>query len=82
MSMIKRYCQDAEAVEFRAVEIARMESARASLLALAELFQECGRLADDYADPERMVQMLVEGVTETWQAGRRNIRHEVELVAA
>ncbi|WP_043470254.1 hypothetical protein [Kitasatospora sp. MBT66] len=82
MSMIKRYSQDAEAVELKAVEIARIEDPRASLVALAELFQECGRLAAEYPDPERVARMLVEDGAETWQAERWNVRHGVELVAA
>ncbi|MFD4904964.1 hypothetical protein [Kitasatospora purpeofusca] len=82
MSMIKRYSQDAEAVEIKAVEVARIEDPRASLVALAELFQECGRLAADYPNPERVARMLVEDVTETWQAERWNVRHGAELVAA
>ncbi|MFJ9771843.1 hypothetical protein ACIRVF_11415 [Kitasatospora sp. NPDC101157] len=82
MSMIKRYSQDAEAVETRAVEIARMRDDRSSLVALRELFRECGTLATEYADPERVARMLVEDVTETWQAERWNIRNGVELVAA
>ncbi|MFJ4093417.1 hypothetical protein ACIPYS_17705 [Kitasatospora sp. NPDC089913] len=82
MSMVKRYCQDAEAVEDKAVEIARIESARESLAALAVLFQECGRLAAEYPKPERVVGMLVEDVMDTWQAERWKLRRMAELVAA
>ncbi|MFE4514789.1 hypothetical protein ACFRMQ_11445 [Kitasatospora sp. NPDC056783] len=82
MSMIKRYSKDSEEVEIRAVEVARIEDSRARLTALTELFRECGRLAAEYPDPRRIAEMLVEDVTETWQAERWNIRHGMELVAA
>ncbi|MET8702760.1 hypothetical protein ABZW10_28455 [Kitasatospora sp. NPDC004723] len=77
MSMIKRYSQDADTVEIKAVAVARVEDSRACLAALAELFQECGRLAAEYPDPARVAEMLVEDVTETFQAERWNIRHQL-----
>ncbi|MCX4685498.1 hypothetical protein OG401_14440 [Kitasatospora purpeofusca] len=82
MSGIKRYSQDADAVEIRAVEVARIQDPRVCLVELSELFRECGRLAAEYADPVRVARMLVEDVAETWQAERWNIRHRAELVAA
>ncbi|MGW2539292.1 hypothetical protein ACWC5I_00070 [Kitasatospora sp. NPDC001574] len=82
MSMVKRYSQDAGAVEIRAVEVARIQDPRACLVELSELFRECGRLAAEYADPERVARMLVEDVTDTWQAERWNIGYGAELEAA
>ncbi|MFJ5882690.1 hypothetical protein [Kitasatospora cineracea] len=79
---MKDYAADAQEVEESAVLVAHIADHRAALQELALLFRRCGILAAAYADPDRVAQMLVQDVTETYRAERWKIRNAGRMPAA
>ncbi|MFF4815252.1 hypothetical protein ACFY2K_11750 [Kitasatospora sp. NPDC001309] len=68
--MIKRYIDDQAIVRETAEWIAEMPDDVERGTALTVLFEECGRMAEAYADPVGVAKLLVNGAVESYHSAR------------
>jgi hypothetical protein len=72
VSLIKRYVEDAEAVEERAAVIAWEPEFSERFEQLSLLFGDCGTMARIYAEPRVVAGLLVRLAVSAYQQSRRS----------